>query len=138
MEFQNVVDNQSYNMYQKLLIWAMQIFDTLAQMLFVVFRPTQIFFTHMNTSPVREGLQIFIYALHSWPSSIKGSLVCHTFRGTGLPFIMVISMDQWHSHLCSSVFTIFLMNRSWDSKTQHSAGAHTIATVISQKLIERL
>ena len=43
----------------------MQIFDTLAQMLFVVFRPTQNFVSHMNTSPVREGLQMFIYALHS-------------------------------------------------------------------------
>ena len=51
-----------------------------------------------------EGLQILTYARHSWPLSSKGSLTCHTYCDTGLPFIMVISEDPWHSHLLPSVW----------------------------------
>ena len=40
---------------------------------------------HYGTS---EWLQI--YARHSWPLSSEGSLTCHTYCDTGLPFIMVI------------------------------------------------
>ena len=36
-------------------------------------------------------------AIEQW-----GSLVCHTYRDTGHPFIMVISEDPWHSHLMPS------------------------------------
>ena len=45
-----------------------------------------------------------LYARHSWPLSSEGSLTCHTYYDTGLPFIMVISEDPWHSHLMPSVW----------------------------------
>ena len=35
--------------------------------------------------------------------SSEGSLTCHTHCNTGLPFVMVISEDPWHSHLMQSV-----------------------------------
>ena len=50
-----------------------------------------------------EGLQILTHARHSWQLIIEGSLTCHTYCDTGLPFIMVISEDPWHSHLLPSV-----------------------------------
>ena len=52
----------------------------------------------------RWRLQILTYAQHSWPVSSEGSLTCHTYCDTGLPFIMVISEDPWHSHLLPSVW----------------------------------
>ena len=39
-----------------------------------------------------------------WPLSSEGSLTRHTYCDTGLPFIMVISEDPWHSHLLPSVW----------------------------------
>ena len=51
-----------------------------------------------------EGLQILTYARHSWPLSSEGSFTCHTYCDTGLPFIMVISEDPWHSHLLPSAW----------------------------------
>ena len=62
--------------------------------LFGVYRPSQEFFTHMETSqlPVK-GCKILTYARHSWPSSIEGSFACHTDCNTVNPFIMVISED---------------------------------------------
>ena len=85
--------------------------------LFGVFRPTREFFTHMETSPAGEGLQIFTFDRHSWPLSSEGSLTCHTYCDTGHPFIMVISEDPWHSHLLPSVWQwschyLFLRPRS--------------------------
>ena len=50
-----------------------------------------------------EGLQILSHARHSLPLSSEGSLACHTYCGTGYPFIMVISGDPWHSHLPPSI-----------------------------------
>ena len=44
------------------------------------------------------------YARHSWPLSSEGSLTRHIHCDTGLPFIMVISQDTWHSHLLLSVW----------------------------------
>ena len=51
-----------------------------------------------------EGLQILTYARHSRSLSSEGSLTCHTYCNTGLPFIMVISEDPLHSHLLPSVW----------------------------------
>ena len=51
-----------------------------------------------------EGLQLLTYTWHSWPFSSEGSLACHTYCDTGHTFIMVISMDPWHSHLLASVW----------------------------------
>ena len=68
-----------------------------------VYRPTREFFTHMDTI-AGKGLHFFTYARHSWPLSSEGSLTCHTYCDTGLPFIMVISEDPWHSHLLPSVW----------------------------------
>lgn len=34
-----------------------------------------------------------------WPLSSTGYLTCHTYCDSGLPYIMVISGDQWYSHL---------------------------------------
>ena len=40
-----------------------------------------------------EGLQNLTYPRHSWPLNSEGSLVCHTYRDTGHPFMMVIPED---------------------------------------------
>ena len=71
------------------------------------FRPTQEFFTHMETSPLPvKGCKLWptMYAQHSWLLSSKGSLACHIFCDTGLPFKMVISEDPWDSHLLPSLW----------------------------------
>ena len=58
------------------------------------FRPTQEFFTHMETSRLLvKGCFSFYYARHLWPLSSEGSLACHTYCDTEHPFIMVISED---------------------------------------------
>ena len=57
----------------------------------------------METTIAGERLQILTYARHSWPLSSEGSFTCHTYCDTGLPFIMIISEDPWHSHLLPSV-----------------------------------
>ena len=73
--------------------------------LFGVYRLTREFFTHMETSPLpMKGCKILTYARHSWLLSSEGSLACHTHCDTGLPFIMVISEDPWHSHLLPNVW----------------------------------
>ena len=51
-----------------------------------------------------EGLQILTYARHLWPLRSEGSLTCRTHYNTGQPYILVISEDQWHSHLLPSVW----------------------------------
>ena len=74
--------------------------------LFGVYRPghSRIFHSYGDVIIAGEGLQILTYARHSWPLSSEGSLTCHTYCDTGLPFIMVISEDPWHSHLLPSVW----------------------------------
>ena len=54
-----------------------------------------------------EGLQILTYARHSLPLSSEDFLVCDIYCDTGHPFIMIISNDQWHSHLLPSVCTSY-------------------------------
>ena len=44
------------------------------------FRPNREFFAHMETSPLREGLQILTYTRHSWPLSSECSFACHTLQ----------------------------------------------------------
>ena len=46
----------------------------------------------------------FDYARNLWPLSSEGSLACHNHCDTGHPFIMVFSMDPWHSNLLSNVW----------------------------------
>ena len=63
-------------------------------------------------------MQILTYARHLWPLSSEGSILCYTYCDTGHPFIMVISEDQWHSHLLPSVWQwschyLFLRHRSF-------------------------
>ena len=72
------------------------------------FCPTREIFPHMETLPLREGLQIFSYARHSWPLSSEGSLACHIYCDTGHPFIMVISEDPWHSAVATSFYDLGL------------------------------
>ena len=64
---------------------------------------SRIFHSYGDVTIAGEGLQILTYARQSWPFSSEGSLTCHTHCDTGLPFIMVISEDPWHSHLLPSV-----------------------------------
>ena len=59
---------------------------------------------HVDVTIAGERLQILTYARHSWPLNSEGSLTCHSYCDTGLPFIMVISEDPWHSHLLQSVW----------------------------------
>ena len=49
-----------------------------------------------------EGLQILTYTRHSWPLRSEDPLTCHTYFDTGLPFIIAISEDPWHSHRCQA------------------------------------
>jgi hypothetical protein len=54
--------------------------DWLIDWLFTVLRPTQEFFTYIETSPLPvKGLKIWAYARRSGPLSREGSLSCHTY-----------------------------------------------------------
>ena len=66
--------------------------------------PLENFHLYGDVTIAVEGLQILTYARHSWTLSSEGSLTCHAHCDTGLPFIMVISEDPWHSHLLPSVW----------------------------------
>ena len=66
--------------------------------------PIREFFTHMETSPLPVKAANLTYARKSWPLSSESYLTCHTYCDTGLPFIIVISEDPWHSHLLPSVW----------------------------------
>ena len=46
----------------------------------------------------------FDFARNLWPLSSEGSLECHTHCDTGHLFIIVFSMDPWHSHRLSNVW----------------------------------
>ena len=59
----------------------------------------------MLTTITGSGLQSFdLYSAHTAIEQCHGSLTYHTYRETGKPFIMVISEDQWHSHLLPCVW----------------------------------
>ena len=65
-----------------------------------VYRPTQEFFTHMETSPLP------VKGCKFWP--ILGThghwaVTCHTYSDTGLQFIMVIS-DECDTRTCCRAF----------------------------------
>mgnify|MGYP003690129365 CR=1 FL=1 len=74
---------QDKNIFQKIVC-----FDCL----FVVLRPTRVFFTHLEMI-TDEELQVLIYTWHSLPLISEAYLACHTYCGTGQPFILVISED---------------------------------------------
>ena len=63
-----------------------------------------IFHSYGDVIIAGEGMQILTYDRHLWPMSSEGSLTCHTYCDTDLPFIMVISEDPCHSHLLPSVW----------------------------------
>ena len=65
---------------------------------------SKIFHSYGDVTIAGEGLQILTYARHLGPLSSEGSLTFHTHCDTGLPFIMVISEDPWHSYLMPSVW----------------------------------
>ena len=63
-----------------------------------------------------------------WPLSSEDSWSWHTYYDTlKHPFIIVISVDPWHSQLLPSVWQLSLpifttkVCRGWDSNTQHFA-----------------
>ena len=60
---------------------------------------------HSFDTITNEGLRILTYARHSWPLSSEASSACHTYYDTGHPFVMVIFVDPWHSHLLPSVWS---------------------------------
>ena len=84
-------------------MWWLELFQVC---LFVWSLPShwRIFHSYEEVTIAGEGLQILTYPRHSWPLSSEGPLICHTHCDTGLPFIMVISEDQWHSHLLLSIW----------------------------------
>ena len=63
-----------------------------------------------------QGLQFLTNTQYSWPLSIEGFLMCHTYCDTGHPFIMVILEDLWHSHLCCPAFGNGAVNTCLTSK----------------------
>ena len=71
---------------------------------FVFFVPLSSFHSFGDITIAGEGLQILIHARHLWPLTTEGSLACHTYNDTGHPFLMVVSEDQWHSHLMPSIW----------------------------------
>ena len=62
---------------------------------------SRIFHSHGDVTITSEGLQILIYARHSWLLSSEGSLACLTYCDTGQPFIM--RTHPWHSQILLSV-----------------------------------
>ena len=58
-----------------------------------VFRPTRVFFTHIETSP----LPVKAYARHSWPLSSEVSLA---YCDKGHLFMTIISGDPWQTLHC--------------------------------------
>ena len=79
-------------------------------MLFVLFvcvcgfsSHSKIFHSYGDVTIAGEELQILTYARHSWSLSSESYLTWHTHCDAGLPFIMIISEDPWHSHLLPSV-----------------------------------
>ena len=48
-----------------------------------------------------EGLQTLTFTRHSWPLRSESSFTCHNYCGSGQHLIMVISVDQLHSHLAT-------------------------------------
>ena len=61
----------------------------------IVLRPTQEYFTHMETSPYAgEGLQILAYTRHLWPLSSEGSLTCQHLLRHGTSSFTVSSEGQ--------------------------------------------
>ena len=76
-------------------------FNWFCFVLFGSFRSTRELFTHLETV---AGLHILTYARHLWPLSSGDSSPCHIYCDTGLPLIMVISENPWHSHLMPSVW----------------------------------
>ena len=70
----------------------------------VFFIPLENFHLFGDVTLISERLQISTYARHSWLLCNEGSLVSHIYCDTGHPIIMVISEDQGHSHLLSSVW----------------------------------
>ena len=72
-----------------------------------VYHPTWEFFTHMETSPLP------VKGCKFWPMlGSHGHWAVRVLKratptvNTGLPFIMVISEDTWHSHLLPSVWQL--------------------------------
>ena len=65
-----------------------------------LYHHTREFFTHTVTSPLPVKWCKFWPMLEWWPLSSEGSNACHTFSDTGHPFIIVISDEPWHTHLC--------------------------------------
>ena len=100
---------------------------------------SRIFHSYGDVIIAGEGLQIFTYARNSWPLSSEGSLTCHAHCDTGLPFIMVISEDPWHSHLMPSVWQwschylfLRLMSVANALHLRHRSG---VSILITEKLI---
>lgn len=60
--------------------------------LFEVFRPTQGFFTHMEASITKEGLQILTHTRQSWPFRNEDSLACHAYCDRGA---VTMSVAAW-------------------------------------------
>ena len=64
---------------------------------------SRIFNSYLDVIITCDGLLILTYAWLSWSLSSKGSLACHTYCGTGHPFIIVISEDPLHLQLSPRV-----------------------------------
>ena len=71
------------------------------------------FFTRMETSPVQvKSCKFFTYARHSWSLSSKSYFACHTYCGTGHPFIKVIFEDSSLLHCWNCRNGVKLSNQS--------------------------
>ena len=75
--------------------------------LYIVLRPTQEYFTHMEMSPYAgEGLQILAYTRHLWSLSSEGSFTCQHLLQHGTSSFIVSSEGQetdqcgWFDALC--------------------------------------
>ena len=81
-----------------------------------------------------EGLHILTYTWHLRPWSSEGSLACHTYCDMGLPFIMVISENPWHSRLMPRVWQWSCHYLFSKQSKQNACHEKLILTSISPKI----
>jgi hypothetical protein len=101
--------------------------------LFIVLRPAQEYFTHMETSPLPvKGCKIYAYARRSGPLSREGSLSCHTCCDTGPRFFQSHPKDR---PIQSPLTTRMGMRRTYSNPDPH--GDTNVMTVTAVTVILR-
>jgi hypothetical protein len=100
---------------------------------FSVLRPSQEFFTYMETSPLSvKGFKIEAYARHLGPLSREGSLSCHTCCDTGPLFFR--SHPKNHPHSAASCNTQQDVEDLF-FRTLILTGTHSVASTTLKRIL---